>query len=164
MWQNGAVQLSIGAAIRDRRNARGWTQAELGEHAGGVNKETVNRAELGANVTVDTLLKLARALDVELDLGLRESTGKSYTARDSLSAMSPPVSPLVHSQGAPGKESVAVPFPTFPTTPSHVVLYGLIAALSEVQARQLWRPLLELVEATEKPDDTTKPLARKARQ
>lgn len=86
VWQNGAMQLSVGAAIRDRRKAAGLSQADLATRAG-VNAETVNRAELGANVTIDSLLKLTRALNVQLEITLRDPSGEATsTVRDMLSS------------------------------------------------------------------------------
>jgi len=47
------------------RQQRHWSQAELAQHAEGLNKETINRLELGANVRLDTVYKVADALGVE---------------------------------------------------------------------------------------------------
>lgn len=51
--------------VRELRQRRRWSQAELGRRAG-VASTTVNRIERGetASVTFGTLEKLARALDV----------------------------------------------------------------------------------------------------
>lgn len=155
---NGQVQLGIGATIRERRKAKGWDQKELGKQAG-VNTETVNRAEHGANVTVDTLIKLARALGVEMAVAFHEVGGSA--AQASQQGVSAPVSPSGDPTSAPGKEPAVVPFYTFPVTPYHVVLYGLIAAQSEATARKLWRPLLELVERLEQADTPPKPTPSK---
>lgn len=52
----------IGATIRDRRKAQGWTQAQLAETVG-VEKESISRFETGAiSPSVGRLLQLADAL------------------------------------------------------------------------------------------------------
>lgn len=60
--------------LRDAREARGWTQAELAERTG-VSRKTVNTVENGVFVpSVLVALKLARALDSPVDalFGLSE--------------------------------------------------------------------------------------------
>lgn len=49
-----------------------------------------------------------------------------------------------------------------PITPPHLVLYGLAGDLTPAQARQLWRPVLDLVERVQAGDDVSKPPKRKA--
>lgn len=51
--------------VRAMREAKGWSQGELAERAG-VTRATVNRIEMGRtrSIDLDTLEKLARALDV----------------------------------------------------------------------------------------------------
>lgn len=156
VWQNGAMQLSVGAAIRERREAQGWSQAELAQRAG-VNPETVNRAEHGSNVTVDKLLQITRALGAELELTLRPPGEEPQTVRDVLSRVTPPVSPLSHTGAAPGEDSLAVLPPSFPMSPAHVVLYAFVAKLSVDQADRLTRPLLDLIGRTTTSDDSAKP-------
>lgn len=146
VWQNGAMQLSVGAAIRKRREARGWKQETLGKRAG-TNKETVNRAEMGANVTVDTLLKIARALDTTLEITLRDPSGATDVVRDVTS----PVTGASEREPAPGEER-RVPNPSLPQSAVHLTLYGMIGDLTEDQARSVRRPLLDLIERTQKPD------------
>lgn len=61
---NRRVLKDVGERVRALRKAKGWTQAELGDRADGLNKETINRLELGGNSTLDTVFRVAEALDV----------------------------------------------------------------------------------------------------
>jgi transcriptional regulator with XRE-family HTH domain len=63
VWQNDAV-FKVGDVVRRLRKDRGWTQDELAKRAGGINKETINRIEGGSDVRLNTLLKVAEALQV----------------------------------------------------------------------------------------------------
>ena len=63
VWQNDAV-FKVGDVVRRLRKDRGWTQDELAQKAGGINKETINRIEAGSDVRLNTLLKVAEALGV----------------------------------------------------------------------------------------------------
>ena len=47
-----------------------------------------------------------------------------------------------------------------PLTPAHWVLYGLTGDLTAEQARQLWRPYLDLVERVQAGEDVRKPAKR----
>ena len=56
----------LGAAIRDRRRRRGWSQRELAEKVG-VSRQWVNEAEKGKTRTeVGLVLRALDALDVTL--------------------------------------------------------------------------------------------------
>lgn len=56
----------VGQIIREARKSKGLTQKELGEKLG-VVEATVNGYETGRqNLTVNTLYKIAKALDVSL--------------------------------------------------------------------------------------------------
>ncbi|WP_158564377.1 helix-turn-helix domain-containing protein [Jiangella anatolica] len=58
----------LGAAVRDRRNERELTQAELARRAG-VSREWVNALERGKpNVNVTQLMDVLEVLDLALDL------------------------------------------------------------------------------------------------
>lgn len=71
-YSQGAVEALAAQAhnarmkkLRDFRRARGLTQVQLAELAG-VNQATVSKVERGEmNVTVDTIMLLAAALDVQ---------------------------------------------------------------------------------------------------
>jgi phage repressor protein C with HTH and peptisase S24 domain len=56
---------AVGDRIRSLREQKGWSQEFLGQRAD-LNKETVNRVELGANVRFDTYVKLAAALETSV--------------------------------------------------------------------------------------------------
>ena len=128
VWQdNGAMQSAVGDAIRKRRKAKGWDQKTLGQRAGGVNKSTVNRIELGGNATVDKLLQISRALGADLELNLVDrKTGERQSIRDEpppvSTDVSSPVTPLGESERAPGKDLADV-------SPTHKALFGILAAL-----------------------------------
>lgn len=57
----------VGDLIRKARKAQGLTQAELGQLAGGKNKETINRLEAGENTRLQTLVDIAAALGTTAD-------------------------------------------------------------------------------------------------
>lgn len=156
VWDTtGAMQEAVGAAIRTRRETLGWKQEDLAVRAK-LDKGTISRIERGANPTIDTLLMVTRALGVELEIVLRDPSGQAQTVRDVLPPMTSDVMPPRQTVVAPGKEVRSVPFPSFPDSPVHMVLYGLVAAITEEHARKLWRPLLDLVEAIERGDDPPK--------
>lgn len=61
---------SIGDQIRDARKAKGLTQKELGEMLR-IGEPTVNKYESGKqNPTVETLFKIAEALNLKLKISL----------------------------------------------------------------------------------------------
>lgn len=61
---------NIGDQIRDARKAKGLTQKELGEILG-IGEPTVNKYESGKqNPTVETLFKIAEALNLKLKISL----------------------------------------------------------------------------------------------
>ena len=60
------LAFELGAAVRDLRSARGWTQAELAS-AAGMTQSAVARFEAGGTVpTLPLLGRIARALDADL--------------------------------------------------------------------------------------------------
>jgi transcriptional regulator with XRE-family HTH domain len=64
---------NFGAAVRERREARGWSQEQLAEHAG-LNRSYVGEIERGSAIaSIVTLDKLARALGVPISGLLRSS-------------------------------------------------------------------------------------------
>jgi transcriptional regulator with XRE-family HTH domain len=64
------IRNGLAFQIRAIREARGWTQGELGERAGGVKQETVSQLEDPnyGNFTLRTLRRLAAAFDVALSV------------------------------------------------------------------------------------------------
>jgi Predicted transcriptional regulators len=60
VWQTATVK--TGEKVKVLRTRLGWSQSELARHAH-LNKETVNRIELGAGARVSTLQKIADTLD-----------------------------------------------------------------------------------------------------
>ena len=63
----GPEQVNFGDTIRDARKKHGWSQAELGERAG-VSRPTIARVEANNDVTTATIAKIARALELKLEL------------------------------------------------------------------------------------------------
>ncbi len=57
----------LGDAIREAREARGWSQQELAA-ASGVSRPTIARMEAGQGVSTTTLVKLATALRLDIRL------------------------------------------------------------------------------------------------
>jgi len=66
---------ALGQNIRHRRKAKQWTQEDFAE-AAGINDKEVSHIEAGnRNITIETLIKISLALDVEPTTLL--CTGKS---------------------------------------------------------------------------------------
>lgn len=80
--------MGLGKNLRSLREARGWTEMELWRRSG-VSQSTINRFENdpdpNPNPKVQNLIKLARALDVTLDMLLGdELTGAVVDRMDDL--------------------------------------------------------------------------------
>jgi transcriptional regulator with XRE-family HTH domain len=56
---------AAGDKVRELREAQGWSQEELGRRAG-VNKETINRFELGGGNRTSTVRKIAAVLGLSV--------------------------------------------------------------------------------------------------
>src|SRR5579863_93503 len=56
----------VGQRIRAARERLSLSQEELGVRAGGLNKETINRIELGSNTTIETLQKVAEQIGMTI--------------------------------------------------------------------------------------------------
>lgn len=61
----GVEESSIGARVCALRKKRDWSQEELA-HKAGVSVSTVSRTERGGKKDLDTLTKIARALEVDI--------------------------------------------------------------------------------------------------
>lgn len=61
MEEARAFTRRIGERVCQARKGRGWSQEELAKRAE-LNKETVNRLELGGNAKVDTVVRIAAVL------------------------------------------------------------------------------------------------------
>lgn len=123
-----------GATIRALREQRGWSQTVLGEKAGGINKETVNRAEQDANVEIKTLGRIADALGVPIAELFPAQQFPSLdtqptTAQTGSAAVTSPVTPQRHD---PAQEHPNVPTDEVSMLPSLAVLLvpQLVAALA----------------------------------
>jgi len=71
---------TLGKNIRERREALRWSQKRLGEEAGGINVETVNRIEHDQNTTIEKLYAIAKALGISLGELLPEDQCKPAPA------------------------------------------------------------------------------------
>jgi transcriptional regulator with XRE-family HTH domain len=60
-------QHGFGDVVREARKKQGWSQGELGEKAG-VSRPTIARVEANNDVTTATIVKLAQALGLRLEL------------------------------------------------------------------------------------------------
>jgi ribosome-binding protein aMBF1 (putative translation factor) len=68
------LAFELGRAVRELRERRGWSQAELAE-AASMTQSAVARFEAGGTVpTLPVLERLARALDVRLAVGFTSKT------------------------------------------------------------------------------------------
>lgn len=61
-------QLSVGLAISEARRAKAMTQAELAQLAGTTQPELSKLEQGKLNATIDTLIEVASALDLSLEL------------------------------------------------------------------------------------------------
>lgn len=57
----------IAKQVREARDARAWSQEELAER-GGVSRPTIARIERGDDVSTATLVKVATALGLSVDV------------------------------------------------------------------------------------------------
>jgi transcriptional regulator with XRE-family HTH domain len=81
----------FGAAVRRFREASGWSQEQLAEHAG-LNRSYVGEIERGSAIaSIVTLDKLARAFNVPVERLLSHSSDSANVAARSHSALVDPV-------------------------------------------------------------------------
>lgn len=74
MFELARTTRQIGAVIQRARKNRGWTQKELGERAK-LMQATISIIESGARpAKLDSILSVLAALDLELQIGPRQST------------------------------------------------------------------------------------------
>jgi ribosome-binding protein aMBF1 (putative translation factor) len=68
-YESTKLAFELGRAVRELRERHGWSQTELAE-AAAMTQSAVARFEAGGTVpTLPVLERLARALDVELEVG-----------------------------------------------------------------------------------------------
>lgn len=71
--QRVRTPIQIGAALRRRRRALGWTQSQLGERAG-LRQATISELERGANgIHLKSLCDVVSALGLDLVIEPRDS-------------------------------------------------------------------------------------------
>ncbi len=74
-YEAARLAFELGAAVRELRLARGWSQAELAS-AAGMTQSAVARFEAGGTVpTLPVLGRIARALDADLTVRVAPRTG-----------------------------------------------------------------------------------------
>ncbi|MBI3751884.1 MAG: helix-turn-helix transcriptional regulator [Chloroflexi bacterium] len=61
--------VTVGTQVHERRDARGWSVADLAQRAG-LSKWVVYLVERGQPISIDAVARLAEALGVRLELGL----------------------------------------------------------------------------------------------
>ncbi|GAA2241620.1 hypothetical protein GCM10010413_50060 [Promicromonospora sukumoe] len=64
---SGLEPAGFGDTIREARKRQGWSQVELGEKSG-VSRPTIARVEANKDVTTATIIKIAQALGLTLEL------------------------------------------------------------------------------------------------
>lgn len=64
----------IGSSIRQARLAKNLTQGQLGELVG-VKAPQISKIESGRNLTVATIVKVLRAMDMSADLVIKDLSG-----------------------------------------------------------------------------------------
>jgi transcriptional regulator with XRE-family HTH domain len=74
-WRGGTLRNALGKIIRQGRRAKKLSQAELGS-ASGLARNYISRLELGdSSPTVDSLSRIARALDEPVSSLLARAEG-----------------------------------------------------------------------------------------
>ena len=74
-YEAARLAFELGAAVRELRQARNWSQAELAS-AAGMTQSAVARFEAGGTVpTLPVLGRIARALDADLTVRVAPRTG-----------------------------------------------------------------------------------------
>ena len=61
------IKAGFGDTVREARKNQGWSKGELAEKAG-VSRPTVARVEANSDVTTATIMKVAEALGLKLEL------------------------------------------------------------------------------------------------
>jgi transcriptional regulator with XRE-family HTH domain len=70
----GGLAYLLGGAVRDLREAKGWSQTQLAREAG-MTQPAVARLEAGGTIpTLPVLQRLARALDADLTITVTPHT------------------------------------------------------------------------------------------
>ena len=78
-YADARLAYRLGQAVREMREARGWTQTDLGRDAG-MTQSAVARFEAGGTTpTLPILERFARALGVQLEVRFSEYTHRVAT-------------------------------------------------------------------------------------
>lgn len=70
----------LSAVIKDSRKSRGWTQANLAKRIGVYQRDISNCETKPEKVSVEMLIKLCAALDLEFNIGNQPNNDVSATA------------------------------------------------------------------------------------
>lgn len=93
LYLDSSIRQLIAMQLRSMREARGWSQLEVGEKAGGMKQSAIARLEdpRYSSITLSTLKRLAKAFDVALIVRFAPfSEFISWTAQLNESRLSPP--------------------------------------------------------------------------
>ena len=89
MQTSRSIVRALGQRLRDRRVAAHLSQAQLAKRAG-VSRDTVLRVELGENIGLEPLVRLAFALDAAAEFGHLFPPAESRSLDEILAAQRKP--------------------------------------------------------------------------
>lgn len=69
----------LGAIIKDSRKSCDWTQAKLAERIGVFQKDISNWETKPEKITIDMLIKVCAALDLDFNIGKQSHDKKVYS-------------------------------------------------------------------------------------
>ncbi|MGY0386370.1 helix-turn-helix domain-containing protein [Nocardioides sp. WG-D5] len=78
MTQSEEPMSAVAKRIREARDAHGWSQEELAEHAG-VSRPSIARIERGDDVNTATLVKVAYVLGLTLEVQVINESDSSQS-------------------------------------------------------------------------------------
>lgn len=138
--------------VQRLRHQRHLTRNALAKLAG-VDNETVKSIEMGGSYQARSLEKIAQALGTTVAELMTSpvAPGDARKAQEALVPEGAERDNAATSAGPTPREITAVPLlQAIPLTSAHLTLYGLIGTLTVEEAIKLRRPLLDLVERTQK--------------
>jgi transcriptional regulator with XRE-family HTH domain len=75
-YKSAEIAFRIGSAVRDMREDRGWSQAELARRAG-MTQSAVARLEAAGTIpTLPVVERVCAALDADVDVQITPRTGR----------------------------------------------------------------------------------------
>lgn len=70
----------LGAIIKDSRKSRDWTQADLAQRIGVFQKDVSNWETKPEKITIDNLIRVCAALDLDFNIDKLSRDKKVYSA------------------------------------------------------------------------------------